>query len=67
VFNPVTLERSKVITVSQFVEEVLQDIPVTNPGGQPILALEVVLQILLNPIVVEQRVVYVDKKDQTMG
>ncbi len=53
------------VAIPQLVEEVLQYPPVAHTRGETVDALEVVLQILLDRVVVDERVICVDQ--ETIG
>src|SRR5215510_15819277 len=55
VFDPVALERSDIVAIAQLCEQILQDFPIALAGGEAKGALEMVLQVLLDPVIVEQR------------
>src|SRR5579884_4152232 len=62
-FDPVTLEGSDIVAIAQLREQILEDPPVALAGGAAKDALQMVLQILLYPIVVEQRIVHINEED----
>jgi hypothetical protein len=53
-------------TIAELGEQILQDPPIALAGGEAKRAFEMVLQILLDRVVVEQRVVDVDEEDGWM-
>ena len=58
--DPVALQGAEIIAVSQITEELLENRPIPVAAGRPELTFEVALEIILNAVVVEQRVVDVD-------
>src|SRR5262249_937747 len=60
----ITLEGADVIAIAQLSEEILQDPPVALACGAAESPLEMLLQILLDGVIVEQRIVDVDEEDQ---
>jgi hypothetical protein len=60
VFDPITLQSAEIITVAQISEELLEDSPVSIPASRAKLTLKVTLEVILNPIIVEKRVVDVN-------
>lgn len=62
VFQTVALERAEVVGVAPLDTKVLENGPVPIPAFRPELALEMSLEVGLDVIVVDQRVVDVQKK-----
>src|ERR1700688_1941205 len=62
-FDSVTLQSAQIIAITQLFEEILEDLPIAVPTGCAELAFEMLSEILLNMVVVEQRIVHVDEKD----
>src|SRR5215472_10547519 len=62
VFDPVALQRAEIVAIAQFVEQLLEDCPISVAAGSPELALEVAPQIGLDVVVVDQCVVDVDEE-----
>jgi len=60
------LESADIVAVAQLRHQILQDPPIAIARGDAISPLEMILQVLLDPVVVDQRVVYIDKKDDRM-
>ena len=60
------LQSSEIVTVTEFREQVLQDPPIAIAGVASVGVVEMVLQILLDAIVVEQRVIDVEQEDNRM-
>ena len=58
--DPVALQGAEIIAVSQITEELLENRPIPVAAGRPELTFKVALEIILNAVVVEQRVVDVD-------
>src|SRR5215510_6858087 len=63
----VALESSDVVAVAELVEQVLEYLPIAHTRGGAVVPLKVFLEVLLNRVVVDQRVVNVDEKDQRMA
>ncbi len=65
-FDTVALQGSEIVAIAELREQALQDppVPITSRGTEG--ALEMILQVLLDPVVVEQRVVHVDEEDDRM-
>src|SRR5262245_13998182 len=66
-FETVALESSDVVSVAEFVEQVLEYLPIAHARGGAVDPLKVFLEVLLNGIVVDERVVNVDEKDHRMA
>jgi hypothetical protein len=60
VLDAVALQGAEIIAVAQLIEELFENRPVPVAAGRPELTLKVALEVILNAIVVEQRVVDVD-------
>src|SRR5262249_25346859 len=67
VLGPVALERAEIVAISELDEERFEDRPVAVTRSGAELALEVALEVVLNAIVVQQRVVHVDEEDDGSG
>src|SRR5512140_783157 len=67
VIETVALQGAEVIRVTQLGSQLLEDLPIAIPALGPELAREVRAQIVLHPIVVEQRVVAVEQEDDFCG
>ena len=67
ILDAVALEGSDIVAITQLREEVLQDCPIALAAGDTKETLKMVLKVLLNPVVVEQRVVHVDEEDDWMS
>src|SRR5882724_9552808 len=67
VLGPVALERAEVVAIAELDEERLENrpVPLTTRGAE--LPLEMALEVVLNPVVVQQRVVHVDQEDDGGG
>jgi hypothetical protein len=63
VFNAVALQGADVLAIAELREPVLQDPPIALAGSAAIDLLDMILQVLLDSVIVEQRVVYIDEKD----
>ena len=61
-FHAKALQRAQVIPVSQLLEQLLLYYPKAISGLRPKLSPDVMPEIILNPIVVQKRVVYVYEK-----
>ena len=66
VLDAVALEGAEIVAIAQLREQILQDPPIAIARGDAIGPLEMVLQVLLDAVVVEQRVVDVDEEDDRM-
>src|SRR6516162_1943760 len=66
-FDPIALQGSEVIPVAQLTEQLLEDRPVTVAGRRAELALEMAPEIGLDAVIIQQRVVDIDKKDGLVG
>ena len=64
--EPVPLDRAEVVAIAEIHEQLLLDGPVAVPARRPVLALEVLVDVAADPVVVEERVVDVDEKDNRM-
>ena len=60
---PIPLQRTEVVAIAELGEKVFQDAPVAVASDAAIRTLEMIFQVLLNPVVVEQRVVDVDQEN----
>src|SRR4029077_11917248 len=60
VLDAVALQGAEIIAVAQLIEELFENRPVPVAAGRPELTLKVALEVILNAIVVQQRVVDVD-------
>src|SRR6516164_5958519 len=65
--NPVALQGTEVISVAQFAEQLLEDRPVAIAAGGPELAFQMPLEVGLNVVVIEQRVVHIDEEHGRVG
>jgi hypothetical protein len=61
-----TLKGADVVAIAQLREQILQNPPIAFASRETIGALEMVFQILLDPVIVDQRVVHVDEEDDRM-
>ena len=61
--DPVALQSAEIIAVAQFGEQLLEDCPVPLAAGNSEFAIEVALDIVLNPVVIQQGIVHVDEKN----
>src|SRR6266566_3861424 len=63
VLGPVALQRAEIIPIAELDEQRFEDrpVPITRRGAE--LTLEMALEVVLNAIVVQQRVVHVDQED----
>src|SRR5664279_6111180 len=66
VFQPVTLQRAEVVGVSELAAQLFQDGPVPVAAGGPELTREVLAEVLFHAVVVEQRVIAVEEKDDVI-
>src|ERR1700688_868416 len=65
-FRPVALQRSKIVAITELCEQVLQDSPVAFTGGTAIGVLKMILEVVLDPVVVKQGVVNINKENKGM-
>src|SRR5689334_15555180 len=63
----VALQSSEVVAVAELVEQVLEYLPVAQARAAAVDLLQVFLEILLNRVVVDQRVVNIDEKDDRLS
>src|SRR5215471_5016828 len=63
VFDTVALQRTEIVSIPQLHEQVLENCPVPIARGGTVLALEVGLDIGLDAVVVEKRIIDVDKEN----
>src|SRR5262245_25127834 len=66
-FDPIALQGSEVIPVTQLAKQLLEDRPVTVAACGSKLAFEMAPEIGLDAVIVEQGVVNIDKKDGLVG
>jgi hypothetical protein len=64
VFGPVTLQRSKIVAITELCEQVLQDSPVAFAGRATVGVLKVIFEVTLDPVVVDQGVVNINKENK---
>jgi hypothetical protein len=62
-FDTVALERSDVIAITEFSEQIVENSPVAIARGPAKDPLDMVLQVLLDCVVVEQRIVDIYQKN----
>src|SRR5512132_3248479 len=62
-FGPIPLQRAEVIRISQFGPQLLENPPIFLRSFLADFAGEVALQICCHSVVIQQRVVYVEKED----
>jgi hypothetical protein len=65
-FDAEALKRPDIVAIAQLRHQTLKDRPIALAGSETIGLLKMVLQILLDSIIVDQRVVYVDEEDDRM-
>src|SRR5262245_8677606 len=63
VLDPIALQRAEIITVAQFAKQLLEDGPIPLAASNSELTIEVAFDVVLNAVVVEQRIVHVDQKN----
>src|SRR4029077_8082407 len=66
-FDTVALERSDVIAITEFSEQIVENSPVAIASGAAKDPLDMVLQVLLDCVVVEQRIVDIHQKNGRIG
>ena len=64
VFDTVPLQCTEIVSIPQFDKQVVENCPVPVATGGTVLALEVGLDVSLDVVVVEKRIVDVDQKDR---
>ena len=62
-FDTVALESSDVIAIAEFSEQIVENSPVAIASGAAKDPLDMVLQVLLDCVVVKQRIVDIDQKN----
>src|SRR5271167_384593 len=62
-FETVALESSDVIAIAEFSEQIVENSPVAIASGTAKDPLDMVLQVLLDCVVVKQRIVDIDQKN----
>jgi hypothetical protein len=67
VLDAIPLEGPEVVPVAQFGHQRLADRPVPVPARRPELPLQVPPEVVLNPVVVQQRVVHVHQEHDRVG
>ena len=65
-FSPVALQRSKIVAITELCVQVLQDSSVAFTGGATVGLLKMILEVALDPVVVEQSVVNINKDNKGM-
>jgi hypothetical protein len=65
-FVPLALQRSEKVAITVFCEQAREDRPVAFAGDTAIRALQMILQVLVDRVVVEQRVVDIDQEHYRM-
>src|SRR5215813_6798678 len=63
VLEPVALQRSQIIDVSQFAAQLLKNYPVSVASDDPVRLFQVLFKMSLHAIVVDERVVNVEQED----
>src|SRR5947209_4240814 len=64
VLHPAALQCAKVIGIAKFAAQLLKDLPIPLLQLMPDLLLQVAAEIICDPIIVQQRVVHVEEKDE---
>jgi hypothetical protein len=65
--DPVALEGTEIVAIAQLGEQLLEDCPVSLAARNSELTVEVALDIVLDTVVVEQRVVHIDQENDSGG
>ena len=60
--DPVALQGAEIIAIAQIREQLFEDRPVPVAAGHPEFTIEVTFNIVLNAVVIEERIVYVNEK-----
>jgi hypothetical protein len=63
VLDSITLQSTEIVTIAELDEERLEDRPVPVARRRAEFTLEMALEVVLDAIVVQQRVVHVDEED----
>ena len=63
VFDTVPLQRAEIVSIPQFLEQLLENCPVPITRGGTLLALKIGLDVGLDAVVVEKRIVDIDQED----
>src|SRR5215472_8307032 len=63
VLEPVALQRTQIIDVSQFAAQLLKNFPVSVASDDPVRLFQVLFKMSLHAIVVDERVVNVEQED----
>jgi len=63
VLEPVALQRTQIIDVSQFAAQLLKNYPVSVASDDPVRLFQVLFKMSLHAIVVDERVVNVEQED----
>jgi hypothetical protein len=61
--DTIALQGAEVIAVAEFREQLFENRPVALAGDNAELTIEVALDVFLDAVVVEQRIVHVDEKN----
>ena len=67
VLDAIPLEGPEVVPVAQLGHQRLEDRPVPVPARRPELPLQMPPEVVLNPVVVQQRVVHVHQEHDRVG
>src|SRR5579872_1163705 len=65
-FDAITLEGADVVAIAQLRHQILEDPPITIARSDAVSLLDMILEVVLDPVVVDQRVVDIDEKDDRM-
>src|SRR6267154_3921066 len=63
IFYAIALQRSQIVRIPEFGAQLLEDFPVALRTGRAYFAGEVLLEIVGDLVVIEERIVYVKKED----
>src|SRR5262244_3556500 len=63
VLDPVALQGAEIIAIAQLSKELFEDRPVAVAAGGPELTFKVAFEVALDTVIVEERVVHVNEKN----
>ena len=63
VLDPVALQGAEIIAIAQFGEQLLENRPVPVAAGSSELTFKVAFDVVLDTVIVEQRIVHIDEKN----
>src|SRR5690242_1566225 len=66
-FVTVALQRSEIVAIPKLREQIVENSPVALASSAAVGSLDMVLEVLLDGVVVQERIVDIDQKDSRMG